>query len=177
LKLDRIRISDTLQLTEIRPSDADTFVRHLGRDRSIYEFTLQIPFPYTKKDAEFWIGLNQELSAEGKIHNWAIRDEREEAMGGIGFNTELDGAHKAEIGYWLAKPYWGRGIMTTVLKRFVRIGFDDLVLKRLQATVFHHNGASARVLEKAGFQCEGTLRNYYRKDGKVFDAKLYALVP
>ena len=66
--------------------------------------------------------------------------------------------------------------MTKAVKVACEYGMKELGLIRITANVFDHNNRSARVLEKAGFQCEGLLRKNYEKDGKIFDGKLYSLI-
>lgn len=175
--LSPIKVSDQLTLTEIRDGDAEIFVRHLN-ERDIYRMTLRIPFPYQLSDARQWIAFNQSLFQAGRIFNWAIREKNGGLIGGVGFTDEVvkGETHRAEIGYWLAKPYWGKGIMTEVVKRFCRFAFDEYGLVRLTACVFEFNPASARVAEKCGFAFEGRQRNYYKKDGKIFDGLIYANV-
>ncbi|MGH9880451.1 MAG: GNAT family N-acetyltransferase, partial [Pyrinomonadaceae bacterium] len=85
-------------------------------------------------------------------------------------------AHRVEFGYWLARPYWGQGIMTDAVRVFVRYAFSELGLLRLTAHVFESNIASARVLEKNGFKLEGHLREHFIKDGKLIDVRFYGLL-
>ncbi len=83
-------------------------------------------------------------------------------------------AKSARFGYWLGEPWWGRGIMTAAAKAtadFVLAHYDFV---RLEAAVFAWNPASMRVLEKAGFEREGVLRQSVWKDGRIADAVLYA---
>jgi RimJ/RimL family protein N-acetyltransferase len=99
-------------------------------------------------------------------------------MGGAGFlDLEIGKSHKTELGYWLAKRFWGQGIMTRVIKKLVTLGFEEFGLKRITATIFAHNTASQRCLEKNHFVFEGQLKNYYFKDKKLVDAKLFAIFP
>jgi [ribosomal protein S5]-alanine N-acetyltransferase len=118
------------------------------------------------------------------IYSWAIRDEQEVHIGSIGF-VDLDPsikvqpafAHKAEIGYWLAKRCWGQGIMTEAVRAICQHGFNEMGLHRITAGIFAGNTASARVLEKAGFTLESPLmRKCYFKNGQYLDAIGYALV-
>ena len=75
----------------------------------------------------------------------------------------------AEIGYWLAKPYWKKGIMSEAVKKICEIGFNEFGLSRITANVFEQNIGSARVVEKCGFTLEAAcLKNYYKKDGKLY---------
>jgi len=161
-------------LTEFRRSDYDALVRHLN-DRTIYERTLRIPYPYTLAHAEQWLDLVEKATERnGQALTWAIRDRAGEVIGGIGLDGLVLGeSHRAEIGYWLARPFWGQGIMTAAAGAVCRHAFEVLGLARLVAHIFAFNRASGRVLEKCGFQVEGYLRQHYLKDGRYFDAKAY----
>lgn len=164
-------------LDEIRPTDKEAFLEHFQRSE-IYENTLNIPFPYSEKDAEEWINLKaQETRENGTPVVFAIRDRSGRLIGSIGFDGLVVGrAHSAEIGYWLAKPYWNKGIMTSVVKELCRIAFNEFGLVRVQGRVFSSNPSSARVLEKCGFVQEGYLRKCEKKDGRYKDIRLYALI-
>jgi RimJ/RimL family protein N-acetyltransferase len=78
--------------------------------------------------------------------------------------------------YWLAKPYWGRGIMTAVVGRLCDYAFDNFGLVKITAHVFTSNPASGRILEKCGFQLEGVLKKHFEKDGHYLDSNLYGLL-
>ncbi|HJZ84106.1 MAG TPA: GNAT family protein [Polyangia bacterium] len=174
----RIDVRGDVYLSEFVAADCTPLVTYLA-DRAIYERTLRIPYPYREADADQWIALTAaHTRAQGRPIEMAVRESaRGQLIGGVGFHDlELGRSHQAEIGYWLAKPYWGRGIMTAVVGRLVEIGFGDMRLLRLTAHVFDWNTASARVLEKNRFQLEGILRKHYHKDGRIFDGKLYARV-
>ena len=81
----------------------------------------------------------------------------------------------AELGYYLAEEYWGRGIMTEAVRQLCAHLFTATDLLRIYAEPFSYNSGSCRVLEKAGFRYEGTLKNNAFKNGKLLDMKLYAL--
>ena len=87
-----------------------------------------------------------------------------------------DSVAMAKIGYWLAEPFWGRGIATDAVRAVVDYAFAGFDLMRIEAYVFEWNPASCRVLEKAGFTLEGRLRKTVTKDGKTIDELLYGLV-
>ena len=82
----------------------------------------------------------------------------------------------AELGYYIAEEYWGKGIMTEAVKQLCDYVFSHTDIIRIFAEPFALNSASCRVLEKAGFQYEGTLRSNAVKNGKVLDMKMYARV-
>ncbi len=79
----------------------------------------------------------------------------------------------AELGYYIAEEYWGKGIMTEAVKQICEYVFAGSDIIRIYAEPFAYNAASCKVLEKAGFQYEGTLRNNAVKNGKVIDMKMY----
>jgi len=168
-------LDKNFSLTPTRLTDAKALVTYLN-DPEIYQNTLTIPFPYNATHAQDWLKMNDVHNRRETQHTWAIR-EGENLIGCIGFAPESNPANpfRAEIGYWLGKPHWGRGIMTLAVKRFteetVKLGFV-----RLTAGVFDGNIASARVLEKAGYKCEGVSRKCYYKDGKFLDSLNYAFV-
>ena len=107
---------------------------------------------------------------------FAIANEVE-AIGSIGLMVGKD-VHRftAELGYWLAEPFWGKGVMTEAVKRITEYAFNSFGLKRVYAEPYTSNRASARVLEKAGFKYEGLLRASAFKDGRLVDQLLYARV-
>lgn len=175
----KLKINDSYYISDITSSDKAAYLEHF-KEKQIYDQTLAIPFPYTEADADWWINLNIEATTkqDGRSVNWAIRRSDNDALiGGIGFlGLAIGKDHKSELGYWLAKPYWSKGIMTEAVKKAAEYAFKELGLTKITANVFHFNIGSARVLEKAGFQCEGYLRSHYKKDGKIFDGKLYAIL-
>ena len=133
----------------------------------------RFPYPYTQADAQQWI-----VSVVGVIPetSFAITVSGE-AVGGIGLVLHEDIERcSAEVGYWLAQPYWGRGILTVALKAFTHYAFNEFELTRLYAVPFLGNLASIKVLEKAGYQCEGIMRRSAIKDGQVVDQALYAYI-
>ncbi len=132
-----------------------------------------MPHPYTLPDAEAY--ARERLEQPDRM--MFCIDVAGEAVGGIGLHPGEDVARfTAEIGYWLAEPFWGRGIMTAAVRAMVRHGFDRLPLHRIEAYVYATNPASARLLEKCGFVLEGRLRRSVVKDGQVLDSLLYALL-
>lgn len=173
-----ITINDQIELTEIRDADRFQFVKYLN-NKEHYDYTLHIPSPYTEADADWFINSCREAEQKhGQVVNFAIRTEGV-LIGGIGImlNEKQTTKHKAEIGYWLGKPFWGQGIMTEVVRGFSDYWFDKGFL-RLEATVFEPNLASRRVLQKAGFELECFCKNYFIKplDGLPKDVFLLSKV-
>ena len=173
----KLAVNDQVHLSEFGSTDKDALICHLNH-RDIYDRTLRIPFPYTDASAEEWLALVAKITQQqGRPVHFAIRNADDTLIGGCGFDGfQVGKSHRAEVGYWLAKPYWSQGIMTAVVQRLCRHGFDEFGLVKITAHVFVHNSASARVLEKCGFQQEGFLRKHFVKDGQFLDAKLFGLL-
>lgn len=173
----QISVTDRIYLSEFRPTDEGACIQHL-QEREIYDRTLRIPYPYTEADFRAWLEIVEKTTKQqGQTVHWAIRDEAEFLIGGCGFDgLQVGKSHRAELGYWLAKPYWGRGIMTAVVQRLCDLAIAEFGVTKITAHVFADNLASAKVLEKCGFQQEGYLRKHYLKDGKYLDAKVFALL-
>ena len=168
------KVDKNIFLSPLRFSDVDDLVKYLN-DEEIYNNTLTIPLPYTKEDGKYFVDFCEKKKKKyGKNINWAIRDKNKKLIGGCGFQRKYPARlKKDEIGYWLARPYWNKGIITIVVKKLCDIGFNNWGLKRIEATVFIHNDASCRVLEKAGFELEGIFRKSVKKGNKLIDAKRY----
>lgn len=97
-------------------------------------------------------------------------------IGGIGVSVQTDIYRKnAELGYWLAEPYWGKGITTKAIDMIVSEAFERLDITRIFAKPFHTNNASHRVLEKAGFRLEAVLEKAVFKNGEYLDECIYAI--
>ena len=111
----KIVVNDQVCLSEFRSSDKPALLQHLN-DPDIYHRTLRIPFPYTDSSADEWHTLVAKVTEQqGRPVQWAIRSADDALIGGCGFDGFQAGkSHLAEVGYWLAKPYWGRGIMTAI---------------------------------------------------------------
>ena len=173
----KLKVNDSYYVAEISPTDKSAYLEHLS-EKQIYDQTGSIPFPYTEADVLLWIQrVSEETKKQGHSVNWAIRRTDGFLIGSIGFrNFELGKSHSAEISYWLAKPYWNQGIMTEVVKKVCEFGFENFGLIRITAYIFDFNIGSARVLEKSGFQQEGCLRKYSKKDGNFLNCYLYSIL-
>ncbi len=163
----------TLERSIIRPfrlDDAASLAHH-ANDRGVWRNLRDLfPHPYTLQDAHAWL----ERSAREPYSAFAIEVDGA-AVGAIGFEAKADVyRHTAEIGYWLGRAYWGRGITSEAIDAFARQLFATRDLMRLEAGVYAWNPASMRVLEKAGFEREACMRKAAFKDGQYVDVLLYA---
>ncbi len=170
----KIKISSDIYLAQITKEDKPSLLKYIN-DKEIYNNTLKIPYPYKERHADEWINHIESIKQKkGILKSWAVKNKNE-LIGGIAFHSRYgENSHKDEIGYWLGKPFWGKGIMTEVVKKICSIGFTEFNLIRIEAIVFSSNIPSGKVLKKAGFMCEGTLRKYYYKDNRFIDADIYS---
>ena len=134
-----------------------------------------LPMPYTTPDAEAYI--KDCLEADPALRYLRAIEVDGVAAGSIGVFT-LDNVYRksAEIGYYLGEPYWGRGIMTSVVGTACREAFAALDIVRIHAGVYAGNAGSRRVLEKNGFVLEGVQRSSVWKHGVLMDSCIYALL-
>ena len=134
-----------------------------------------LPYPYTEQDGKEFISAM--LSAdESETFAFAITVDNM-VIGSIGiFRQGNIHRQTAELGYYIAEEYWGKGIMTEAVKQICEYVFANSDIIRIYAEPFAYNVASCRVLEKVGFQYEGTLRSNAVKNSKVIDMKMYSLL-
>jgi len=164
-----LRLSHAL----LRPwctADAESLAQH-ANDREIWRnMRDRFPHPYTLRDAKEWLAF---IAGVPEGTTFAIEVEGA-AVGGISFEPLADVFRVgAEVGYWLARPWWGRGISTEAVRAVTDQLFTHFDFLRAQASVFSWNPASARVLEKAGYTLEATNRRSMIKEGVVGDRWLY----
>lgn len=154
-------------------ADALSLSRYADNPKIAINLRDAFPSPYTLVDAENFLAR---VSSQSTITTFAIATENE-AIGSIGLMIGQD-VHRfsAELGYWLAEPFWGKGIMSSAVVTVVQYGFESLRLNRIYAEPYHTNPASIRVLQKAGFEYEGRMRANVVKKGKILDQLLYAII-
>jgi [ribosomal protein S5]-alanine N-acetyltransferase len=155
-------------------ADAASIAREANDRRIWLQLRDLFPHPYHVADAESYISR---VAAEDPPLSLAIVVDGR-AAGGVGLQPMTDvNRRTAEIGYWIGTAFWGRGIATEAVSLVTDWAFGAHGLLRIFAQPFAHNQASRRVLEKAGYELEGTMRCSAVKDGEVRDQCLYARVP
>ncbi|MDE7082662.1 MAG: GNAT family N-acetyltransferase [Clostridia bacterium] len=158
-----------------RSDDAKSLSELLNNKKILDNLRDGLPFPYTEKDALDYI--NAMLNADtNSVFAFAIEYEGK-TVGSIGvFRQENIHSKTAEMGYYIGENYWNKGIATSAIKQTCDFVFKNSDIIRIYAEPFARNEASCRVLEKAGFDCEGTLRKNAVKNGIVEDMKMYAKI-
>ena len=153
-------------------NDLDSLVK-FANNKEISKFMNdQFPYPYTHENG---INFIQLATSDDPIHIFAI-DIDEQAVGGIGIHQQKGIERKnAELGYWLAQPFWGKGIITKAVTEITAFGFKTYNINRIFARPFHTNIASQKVLEKAGFTLEARFTKTFFKHGENLDELVYAM--
>lgn len=167
--------ADRLVLRAFVPGDAADVRRYLA-DAAVARNTLTIPHPYPDEAADEFITRHAPDWQAGKRATWAVtRAEGGALVGAIGL--QLHRAHRrAELGYWIAAPEWGKGYATEATRRLIAFAFDDLALHRVEAHHFIENPASGRVMRNVGMVPEGVHRGVVWRDGAPRDLASYAIL-
>ncbi len=154
-----------------RIEDAESLVSYANNSKIAANLRNAFPYPYTINDAkgyiDFCLGMKEELCFAIEVNG--------KAVGSIGVFIKDDVYCKsAELGYWLGEPFWGKGVMSEAIIRICRLAFSQYDIVRIFAEPFARNMGSRRVLEKAGFELEGTLKKSVFKNGVIEDSLMYA---
>lgn len=164
IKLRQYRISDLERLCKIFIDDA--VIKNLAVPLKAKDIS--------REDEEEWIKKNIKAYKEKspEEYNLAITLDGN-YIGSIGIHHVNYKKKNTQIGYWIGKDYWGKGITSQVIKKFVnhitmRFGFKEVI-----ATPFSNNEPSQKVLEKAGFDYKRTKKKAFKKHSKWLDEKIY----
>ena len=167
--------TERLILRPFTPSDAPV-VQRLAGDRAIAATTLNIPHPYEDGMAEEWISTHKAGFEKEILVNFAIvLKNSKELVGAIGLTLEK-GHARAELGYWIGKPYWNQGYASEAGKSVVKYGFETLDLNRIHAFHFKRNTPSGKVLRNIGMSHEGCRRKHVRKWDAYEDVEMYGVL-
>jgi RimJ/RimL family protein N-acetyltransferase/catechol 2,3-dioxygenase-like lactoylglutathione lyase family enzyme len=165
-------ITARLTLRPFTLADAAAVTRLAG-DAAIARTTATIPQPYPEGAAVQWIASHAEAWHDGTGMELAVVERAtDELVGAIGLGIAAR-HRRAELGYWIGRPYWGRGYCTEAAIAILAFGFDDLGLNKVTSRHMTTNPASGRVMQKAGMRYEGRLRQELMKDGELVDLVVY----
>jgi RimJ/RimL family protein N-acetyltransferase len=161
-----------MQLRPWNTNDLDSLVE-CANNPNISKFMMnKFPYPYTREAGERFIAF---ATQENPTHIMAIEVDGK-AVGGIGIHPLSDIESKnAEMGYWLAEPYWGKGYITEAVKQMIEYGFKNFDINRIFARPFGTNTASQKVLKKTGFLLEAKFEKTFFKNGEYLDECVYAV--
>jgi RimJ/RimL family protein N-acetyltransferase len=160
----------------LRADADDAAIVAACQDPEIPRWT-RVPEPYDERAAAEWAVESQRQREAGEGLHLIVADaETDELLGSIGIQEVRRAESRCDLGYWLARPARGRGVMTRAVRLLSRWVFDNLPIERIQITVQPDNEASRAVAERAGYSFEGILRSYIEIKGTARDAAMYSLL-
>jgi len=163
-----------LTLRPLRMADAPR-VGSFANDPEIARYTANIPYPYPKGLAEVWIAETQRNFSSGTDYALAVAWRDTDALiGVIGLKIE-DYAMGGELGYWIARPFWRRGLATEACRAMVVLAFNRMGLPKLWAGVRDGNEGSLKVLRNLGFVDRGEMDYNFPAHGRTRRVRLLCL--
>lgn len=167
----QIHVSNLL-LRRLQKKDIPAMTKYL-QNPNISRYTSNIPYPYTEENARWFVRDSHKQWRNGTNYVFGILYQNQ--FVGVCSLTGIKERH-AELGYWLAEPFWGKGITSTAAHAVVQFGFEKLHLHRLHVSHFAENKASERIIKKLGFILEGTEREHFLRHGKWHNILNYGLL-
>ena len=153
-------------------SQIDAFASNI----EVAQSTLTIPHPYPKDSAKEFIHFALDAQKNGNLVIYAIIEKETNQLIGI-INLMIQPIYKrGELGYWIAKEYWGKGYGTEAAKCLMQYGFEEMELHKIFARAFSSNVGSYKIMQKIGLQYEGTLKEHVCRDGQYHDLVVYGLL-
>ena len=163
----------TISLCPWKPSDREALMTLCNAVDRTY-LSDRLPYPYTEADADWWLGMV--AGNDGKEGVWRAIVVDGQVVGSISVERMAnENRSVGSIGYMILTPFWSQGIGTEAVRQICGIAFRELALEHIIGEVFPENLASARVLEKNGFQLQETKAGDVVKGGKAMDVRVYGL--
>ena len=160
-------------------SKEDSFdVFECCNDFEVAKTTLGIPWPYTQQMASDWISKLSQRERLGTSYEYAIclKQNPQKIIGCIALTDINPNAKRAEMGYWVNRKHWGKGIATEAAKFMINFGFEKLGLHSIIARYFDINYASGRVMQKCGMKYVGTIRDHEFRFDRYYNVGYYEIL-
>ncbi len=169
-----------LRLRVLKKGDQKQLIEGIN-NLNVTKWLLVVPYPYTKKDADWYIKHCTEKHKKKKkdSYSFAIELKKDKKIiGGISLDKIDKVQGTASVGYWIAQPYWKKGYASEALNELLKLAFNKVRLRKIEADVFAGNPSSGKLLEKFGAKLEGTKRKQAKSKatGKIHDAWAYGLL-
>lgn len=149
-----------LILRPVELSDAESFAT-LANDRDIARMTGSFPFPFPRLSVDFKVMYLRAQKRRGIGNAYAITKGSEDKLMGVADLFRANLKDPWELGYWIGRPYWGRGYITESCAALIQELETQHGPQIVVAGVFTDNPASMRVLEKLGFEKHGKPEPYF----------------
>lgn len=166
-----IKVSEQIRLRQWK-NDEEGILQHFANNPRIASMlTNTFPYPYELHHARAFIDMSLQMNPPSIF---AI-EYLGKPCGSAGLHVQKDVYCKnAEMGYWLGEDFWGKGIMTEVVKAMTNYGFKTLDIERIYARPYGSNTASQRVLQKSGYKLEALMKDTIFKNGEFLDEFIFA---
>ncbi len=167
--------TERLALRELQPSDAaDLFLFRSDAEEQKYNAAAMVAL---SEAADLIAIVRKAFAAHQQIQFGLTLRDQDMVIGLLGFNSWDRYHNRAEIGYDLARAYWGQGLASEAVDALVRWGFERLELHRIEAQTIADNVRSVRLLTRLGFRLEGIRRESSREDdGTYHGSAIYGLL-
>ncbi|MGB0851529.1 MAG: GNAT family N-acetyltransferase [Bacteroidia bacterium] len=162
-----------LTLRPWQKTDLESLCEYANNAKIARFMTDRFPHPYGQKDGENFIAIT---TSSDNIDKFRVIEVGGEFAGGIGIHPKDDVFRlNAELAYWVAEPFWNRGIGTEAILQMVDYAFTRFEVSRIFASVYGSNLASQRVLLKAGFDLESKIPKSVIKNEEIDDCLIYSI--
>lgn len=166
---------NNIYLRPVRPSDAKSIYRY-ARHREISRYTY-VPYPYRLEDSYAFIKSLRRWRKKRSSEVFGIIDTSSHRLLGLIGMHHIDKVNKrVEIGYWLGKEHWRKGVTSEAVRLVVHYAFKEMKLQKVVARVWHPNIASAKLLQKCGFKLEGQLRRQTFRNHRWYDEFMFGIL-
>ncbi|HEY6978063.1 MAG TPA: GNAT family protein [Chitinophagaceae bacterium] len=167
-------ITKRLKLRRIQLSDVPSLLKYVN-NKKISDQILNIPFPYQEEDAIYRLNfiIQGFQNKDRYVFAITLKDENE-LIGEIGLHIEKDN-NNAQFGYWVAEPFWGKGIATEATAAILKFGFEKLNLHKIYATHYPGNKASGKVMLNNKMIKEAELKDHYKINNRYRSVIQYRL--
>ncbi len=164
--------TDRLLLRELSLSDAKDMFEY-ARDPQVTKYVSWT----TQESLESTRQMIEKMKASKSILTWAVYHKHDQKMiGHFGLHPRSLADFRAELFYAISRQYWGLGLTTEAVQALIDYGFRISNLNRIEARCEPDNIGSSRVMEKAGMQYEGLLRQFIFEQGSFRDLKTYSIL-
>ncbi len=145
--------TERLALRALRKEDAAALHR-LVNDWEVAKTLARVPFPYPRALADEWIASTWAQIAAGEAWHLAVAGTDDALLGCAGLTLDRRGG-RAELGYWIGRPHWGKGLGPEAAGRLARWALDEVGVSTVHASALRDNARSVSVLRRLGFRDAG----------------------
>jgi len=166
-----------LILRDIKLSDAENIRKNIN-NLNVSRYLLSVAHPYTKEDAGWWVNHCAEQQKQKPRKNYELGitiKPNNEVAGGVGIGSINLKQKKADMGYWIAEPYWRKGYVSEAVKKMIDYAFNKLDIEKIIIPAFVENKGSNALIKKVGGKFIRTKKKAAKakSTGKTHDENIY----